>query len=354
MCTASDHRSDSPDPGLRGPQGSQYPQRSHKHRPRRRGPIDWHVGSIVAALISTSTYARDEHPRIALVIPGPPNCVIDSLTRPPMLESGIDPATVTLYCFSDQRDIPRQMGAIVAAKPSILVIFASPVAVRAARDASATLPIVFADVPDPVKEGLAKSLARPGLNLTGITSNTNELLGKRIEILKEALPYITRIALLGNVANDAQLGYLRVAQDAAALVKLESKLYAVESPSQLAPAFESMERDHMQAVVLLPDAWLFPNRVEIFELAAKHRLPVMSGNSLYGELGGLLTYGADLPSMARRAWAYVQRILNGANPGDLPVEQPTELNFIVNAKTAREQGFKVSPASMMRATRVIE
>jgi putative ABC transport system substrate-binding protein len=310
--------------------------------------------SVTVMAAMAPALAADERPRIALVIPGPPNCVIDGLTRPLMLESDIDPATVTQYCFSDLRDVPRQMREIVATKPSVLLIFASPVAARAAHEASPALPIVFADVPDPVGNGLAKTLARPGLNLTGITSNTDELLGKRIEILKESLPSVTRVAFLGNLTNEGQPGYWRVARDAALKVKIESKVYTVESQSQLAGAFAAMEQDRMQAVVLLPDAWLFPNRVEIFALAAKHHLPVMSGNSVYAELGGLLTYGADLSAMARKAWAYVHKILSGAEAGDLPIEQPTELNFIVNAKTARDQGFRVSPAAMVRATRVIE
>jgi putative ABC transport system substrate-binding protein len=316
------------------------------------------IGRLLVGLLALyavhAAFARDGPPRIALVIPGPPNCVKDGLTIPAMRESGIDPATVQQYCYSELRDVPQQMREIVRTKPDVLLIFASAVAARAAREASSTLPIVFADVQDPVKNGLAKSLAHPGLNMTGITNNSDEILGKRIEIIKEALPEVGRIALLGNLGNEGQRAYLRIAEGAARALRIEPRLYEVRSPQELQASFAVMERDHMQVVLLLPDAWFFPHRAEIAALAASHHVPLVTGNVMYGELGGLITYGANLPAMAKRAWLYVHKILDGANPGDLPAEQPLELDFIVNAKTAREQGLKISPTAMMRATRVIE
>ncbi len=271
-----------------------------------------------------------------------------------MRESDIDPATVTQYCYSNPRDVPRQMREIAASKPDVLVIFASALGARAAHEANPALPIVFADVLDPVKSGLARSLAHPGLNMTGITNNSDELLAKRIEVLKEALPSVTRIAVLGNLANEDQAAYWRVARDAARSVRVEAKLYVVEAQPQIADAFEAMKRDGMDALVLLPDSWFFPYRVEIFALAANHRVPVVSGNSIYAELGSLLTYGANLSAMARQAYAYVHKILNGASPSELPAVQPTRLDFIVNERTAREEGLRISQASLLRATRVIE
>jgi putative ABC transport system substrate-binding protein len=227
-------------------------------------------------------------------------------------------------------------------------------AARAAREASPTLPIVFADVHDPVKNGLARSLAHPGLNMTGITNNSDELIGKRIEIIREALPEVRRIALLGNLNDEGQQAYLRVARDAARALRIETGLYDVQSERDLDAAYAAMERDRMQVVLLLPDPWFFPHRVELAALSASHHVPLVTGNVAYGELGGLLTYGANLPAMAKRAWLYVHKVLDGANPGELPAEQPIELDFIVNAKTAREQGLKISPTAMMRATRIID
>jgi putative ABC transport system substrate-binding protein len=312
------------------------------------------VAGFVLAFAAHAAIAEGLPPRIALVIPGPSDCVKDALTLPAMQESDIDPATVSQFCYSELKDVPRLMQKIVGTKPSIILIFASAPAVRAAREASPTVPIVFADVPDPVKNGLAKSLAHPGMNMTGIVSNSDVVLAKRVEIMREALPQVTRVAVLCNLDNDGQRIYVRAAQEAARTVQLQLTVYDVQSRQELAPAFAAMERDRMQAVLLMPDAWLFPNRVEVFALAASHRVPVVSGNVVYAELGGLLTYGANLTVMAKTAWGYVHRILDGANAGDLPASQPLEFDYILNLKTARELGVKISPLSKMRATRIIE
>jgi len=312
------------------------------------------IALVALAAVTHVSLARDGPPRIALVIPGRVGCVKDVLTVPKMQENGIDPATVEQYCFSELRDVPQQMRKIVLTKPDVALIFASALVVRAAREASPTLPIVFADVADPVKNGLAKSLAHPGLNMTGITSSIDEILGKRIEVIKEALPEVHRIALLGNLSNEGQKAFLRIAQEAAQALRIETRVYEVRSPPELNAAFAAMQRDQMQVVLLLPDAWFFPHRVELVALSASHHVPLVTGNVVYAELGGLLTYGTNLSAMANRAWLYVRKILEGANPSDLPVEQPVELDFIVNAKTAREQGLKIAPTTMMRATRVIE
>jgi putative ABC transport system substrate-binding protein len=280
--------------------------------------------------------------------------VKDDLTIPAMKESGIDPATVTQYCFSELRDVPRLMRQVVDSKPDVLVIFASAVAVRIAHEASPSLPIVFGDVQDPVKNGLATSLSHPGMNMTGVTSNTDELLGKRIELLKSAFPYVTRLGVLGNPANEGQLAYLRVAHDAARAINIETRLYAVESQPQLAMAFAAMTRDGMQAVLPLPDAWFFPHRFEIASLVAKERLPMMFSNTAFVAAGGLLMYGPNLSAIALKTWTDAQKILRGAKASELPIEQPTEFDFVVNAKAARDQGLTVSPAAMLRVTRVIE
>lgn len=317
-----------------------------------------HCGYLIGACLALAAaavpaFAADAAPRLVLVIPGPPNCVKDGLTIPAMRDSGIDPATVTQYCFSELRDVPRLMAQIVDTKPDVLLIFASPVAVREAHELSPSLPIVFGDIPDPVKNGLAKSLAHPGMNMTGITNNTEELIGKRVELLKNAFPSITRIAVLGNPANQGQLDYLHAVQAAALSIKVGIQFYAVRSQPELATAFAAISRDGVQAALLLPDPWFFPNRVEIVRLAAEHRLPMMFHSTGYVDAGGLLMYGANLQAMGRKAWSYVAKILSGEKAGDLPIEQPTEFDFVVNAKTAQDQGVTVSPAVMLLATRVI-
>jgi len=314
---------------------------------------------IAALLISTTmftaAFAADvTSARSALMIPGPPNCEMSQETKNSLKQGGFDPANTTQYCYSELASVPGQIDQIIASKPSILVIYASAFVARAARDATSTLPIVFVDVADPVANGLAKSLSHPGLNMTGITNITDELVGKRVELLKEAFPQLSRLALLGNLTDEGQLAYSRVARDAAEKIHVETKLYEVESPKQLAPAFDAMARDQMQAVMLLPDAWFFPNRSEFVALTLSHHIPSIGGLEAYADLGQVLTYGANFADMNLRAQALIRKILNGAKPGDLPVERPTKYDFIVNAKTAREQGFKLPPAIMMRATRVIE
>jgi putative ABC transport system substrate-binding protein len=162
-----------------------------------------------------------------------------------------------------------------------------------------------------------------GGNVTGITNVSEELLAKRVELLKEALPSTTRIGVLGNMSNPGQPVYLKVVQDAARRLGMEAQSYPVEEQSQLAPAFTAMERDHVQALVLLPDAWFYPLRSEVVGLAAKRRLPAIYGNTGYADAGGLLVYGVNLPSLnVKVVSAYLDKILKGAKPGDLPSKHP--------------------------------
>ena len=215
-----------------------------------------------------------------------------------------------------------------------LLVWGSAVVAKAVRDATTTTPVVFADVADPVKNGLVASLAHPGGNMTGLTNVTEELVAKRIELLKEALPSLTRIAVLGNLTNPEQPPYFRVAQEAARRLNAEARLYPVETQANLAAAFSNMEADHMQAVLLLPDAWFYPLRTEIVALAAKHRIPAIYGNTAYADAEGLFVYGVNLSSLNVKVIVYLDKILKGAKPGDLPVERPSQFDFIVNQRTA--------------------
>ena len=271
---------------------------------RNRPPAATHVVAIALIATAAITYADQSaiaKIRIVTLIPGPPACPI-----------GTDPATLTFqrslreagygddgfsqYCFSSLSEVPNQVREILATKPTVLVVWGSAVAAKAVRDATTTLPVVFADVADPVKNGLVTSLAHPGGNMTGLTNVTEQLIAKRIELLKEALPSLTRIAVLGNVTNPDQPPYFRVAQEAAHRLHAEARLYPIEAPAQLASAFSEMEADHMQALLLLPDAWFYPFRTEIVALAAKHRIPAIYGNTAYADAGGLLVYGVNLPA----------------------------------------------------------
>jgi putative ABC transport system substrate-binding protein len=269
-------------------------------------------------------------------------------------ETGYGGDGFTQYCYSSLSEVPSQVREILATKPTVLLVWGSAFAAKAVRDATTTLPVVFADVADPVKNGLVASLAHPGGNMTGLTNVTEELVAKRIELLKEALPSLTRIAVLGNVTNPEQPSYFRVAQEAAHRLHAEARLYPIETQTKLASAFSEMEADHMQALLLLPDAWFYPLRTEIVALAAKHRIPAIYGNTAYADAGGLLVYGVNLSSLNVKVIVYLDKILKGAKPGDLPVERPSQFDFIVNQQTARDIGVTVSAAALLRATKVVE
>jgi putative ABC transport system substrate-binding protein len=243
---------------------------------------------------------------------------------------------------------------IVDAKPSVLVVWGSPIVARSVKEATSTVPVVLVDVPDPVGNGLVKSLSRPGGNITGLASDGDVLLAKRVELLKHAVPRARRIGMLFNPATQRQADNARLAQAAARALGMEARIYSIRGRPELADAFSAMERDGMHAVMMLPSTFFWPYRAEVVALARRHRLPDMYSVRSYAELGGLLSYATDLYDMNRRAANYVDRILKGAKPGDLPVEQPTKFDFVVNAKTARTLGLVLPPSVLLRASEIID
>ena len=317
------------------------------------------IATAAIAYADRSATAVDSKIRIVTLIPGPAACPIGTdpatLTfQRGMREAGYSTDDVSQYCYSSISEVPNQVREILATNPTVLLVWGSAVVAKAVKDATTTLPVVFADVPDPVKNGLVVSLAHPGGNMTGLTNVTEELVAKRIELLKEALPSLTRIAVLGTLTNPEQLSYFRVAQEAARRLHVEARLYPVETQAKLASAFSEMEADHMQALTLLPDAWFYPLRTEVVALAAKHRIPAIYGNTAFADAGGLFVYGVNLSSLNLKAIVYLDKILKGAKPGDLPVERPSQFDFIVNQRTARDIGVTVSAAALLRATKVVE
>ena len=268
--------------------------------------------------------------RVEFLIPGPPACDAPPSTFRKTMAVLAPDALVVQRCYAEFDDLPALARKIVSTMPDVVVVYGQSPAARALKDVAGRIPLVFVDLADPVGNGLVESLARPGTNATGIANMAEELVAKRLELLREVLPGLTRVALLGNVSVPLQVEYERRAQAAASQLKMKAILYAVTARTQLADAFQQMERDGVQAVVLLPDAWFYPSRSEIVALAGAHRLPAMYRNTDYAIAGGLLVYAPDLPAMSERAAGYVVRILKGAKPGELPVEGPTKLQFIVN------------------------
>jgi putative tryptophan/tyrosine transport system substrate-binding protein len=227
-------------------------------------------------------------------------------------------------------------------------------ATAAARRAARTIPVVFAVAGDPVGTGLVSSLARPGANVTGLTDIAPEIAGKRLELLREAVPGITRIAVLWNPANPSAAPQMKDTGAAAHSFGLRVRSLESRDVSQLDGAFTAAVQDQARAVIVLSDGALYGRRVQIAQLATRHRLPCVAWTPEFADSGCLFAYGANVVEMHRRAANIVDRILKGANPADLPVEQPTKFELVVNLKTAKALGLTIPPAMLARADRVIE
>ena len=241
---------------------------------------------------------------------------------------------------------------LVRLKIDVLVTQGMPAALAAKR-ATTTIPIVMAIVFDAISSGLVASLERPGGNITGSSFFGLELSSKRIELIKEVNPRIKRVAILLN-SDNSQLGPIFQAMEISAkAIKIELQQFGVRGPDDIEGAFAAMTKSHADAVVVLNDGMLISNTKMIAEIAAKRRLPAI-GFDAFAEAGGLMSYGANLPASFHRAAYFVDRILKGAKPADLPVEQPTRFDLVVNMKTAKALGIRFPQSILARATKVIE
>jgi putative tryptophan/tyrosine transport system substrate-binding protein len=241
---------------------------------------------------------------------------------------------------------------LVRLEVSVIVTESTPAAL-AAKQATQTIPIVTAAVGDPVAVGLVASLARPGGNVTGLTFQAPELSGKRLELLKEAAPQTTLVAVLWNAANPAHVHNLEGVKAAAQALGLQLQTVAVRTPSDFDRAFEAMVSMRPSALITLADGMLWDNRTPIVAFAAKSRLPAIFPDREFAEAGGLMTYGQNLAANFRRAAAFVDRILKGAKPADLPVEQPMTFEFVINLQTAQTLGLTIPPTLLFQATELI-
>ena len=235
------------------------------------------------------------------------------------------------------------------------LIFTSTVqAVSAAQRATASIPIVFVAVSDPVKLGIADSVARPGRNLTGMSNFAGDLAPKRLELLKALLPKLSRVGFLVNPGNPNTPDLIKLMQVASDSLGLQVQPVDVGTPDEVEPAFASMARGRTTAVVLSGDVFHFGQRERIAAAATKHKIASIFPFREYAEAGGLMSYGTDVAYQFRYAAAYVVKILKGAKPGELPIEQPTRFEFLVNLKTAKAIGLAVPQSLLLRADRVIE
>jgi putative ABC transport system substrate-binding protein len=249
--------------------------------------------------------------------------------------------------------LPELAAELVRSKVDVIVVDGTPTAV-VVKKATTSIPVVFVLGVEPVAYGLVASLARPGGNFTGLTLTVGyELVGKRLELLKAAVPNLSRLAVLGNPTSSLTGPFMRDAERAARTLGLEVQPFEAASPADLETVYAAMVRWRADCLNTLNDAMFYSQRQRIVLLAVKNRLPAMHPESEFVQAGGLMSYGPDLDYLFRRAAFYVDKVLKGTKPGDLPVEQPAKFEFAINVKTATALGLTIAPSVLLRADKVI-
>lgn len=257
------------------------------------------------------------------------------------------------FAHGDTRRLPALAAELAALRPDVILTGANPV-VEAVMRATTTIPVVMGICRDPVGAGFVASLARPGGNVTGLASDpAPDVLGKDLEIFLEIVPHARRVALMWNPLPPGADTYRRVAEDAARRRGVALPVVEVRGRDALEPAFERMARDRVDGVWVLPDPLVFTARRQVVALAAKHRLPAVYWQREFVDAGGLVSYGSNVAAAFRRAASYVDRILRGAKPGELAVEQAATFELVVNAGTARALGLAIPASLLLRADHAI-
>ena len=329
-----------------------------------RRTVEW-LGTAVVLLLLAAPFTADAQPRgkvyrIGFIATAAPN-EMEHLTK--AFEEGLrelgyvegrNIAFERRFAEGKLERLPDLAAELVRLNVDVIVTGANPV-IAAVKQATATIPVVMTTSRDPVGSGFVASLARPGGNITGFSSDpTPEVQGKRLELLKEAVPKAVRVALLWNPVPPGAQTYRRMVEDAAG--KLGVSVQAVEARARdgFEGAFAAMVRDRADAVVVLPDPVFFAARTQVVALATKHRLPAVFNAREFVEIGGLMSYGPSLADQFRRTAVYVDKILKGAKPGDLPVEQAAKFELAINLKTARALGLTILLPLRLRADHIIE
>jgi putative ABC transport system substrate-binding protein len=257
------------------------------------------------------------------------------------------------YRYADKADrLPALAAELVRLKVDAIVT-GGPGSTHAAKEATSTIPIVMASDPDPVANRFVASLARPGGNITGLSTLAPELSGKQLEILKEIVPRLSRVAILGTSTNPGHAQVLKEIGLAAGAFKIQIQYLDVLDPKDIETGFRAASKGRSEAVIMLASAVLNSHRTQVVDLAVKNRLPVIYPFLEFVEAGGLMTYSTSFTDLFRRAATYVDKILKGRPPADLPVEQPMKFEFIVNLKAAKQIGLTIPPNVLVRADKVI-
>ena len=257
------------------------------------------------------------------------------------------------YAAGEVGRLPELAAELVSLNLNVIVA-ANTQSIDATRRATKTIPIVFPLTFDPVASGFVASLARPGGNLTGLTTLNQEVAGKRVELLKEVMPRISRVAVLRDPTNSGSLFALKETEAAANHLGIRLHILEVRSADELEGAIQAATRERAGSLIVIPDNLFVRRKGQIVDLVMKSRLPTMFGESESVEAGGLMYYGANLPDLFRRAATYVDKILKGAKPADLPVEQPTKFEFVINLKTAKQIGLTIPQSVLYQADKVIK
>jgi putative ABC transport system substrate-binding protein len=314
---------------------------------------------LVALSFPAGAQQEKKVPRIGFLSATSPSTITSRLDafREGLREFGyIEGKTIVIeYRYAEGKlDRVKELAAELTNLKVDIIVSAGSAATGPAKEANVTIPIVMAQDSDPVGNGFVASLARPGANITGLSILAPELSGKQLELLKEIVPRLTRVALLGNSAEPGNSQTRKETERAAVALKVQLQYLEVQSPKEVVDAFR--EASKMRANVVLVPAMPIINsqRAQIADLAAKNRLPAMYGQPEYVDAGGLMFYGASITELFRRAATYVDKILKGAKPTDLPVEQPKKFEFIINLKAAKQIGLTIAPNVLARADRVIK
>jgi putative ABC transport system substrate-binding protein len=319
----------------------------------RRAFIAGTLGLLAAALAAEAQSAKV--PRIGVLRPGSLPDPFVEVFRQGLRELGWaesqNIAVDVRYARGDPDQLLALAAELVRLKVDVLVTGGLP-ATMAVQRATTAIPIVFLGPPDPDASGLVASLARPGGNITGLTVGPPELEGKRLELLKEPFPGLGRVAALWNPASGVQP--LRAAQAAARKLGVILQPVEVQRPGEFEGAFAGMRTGRADAVIVLSTSLFTNQRTRIVDLVAKSRLPAVYDVRQFPESGGLMSYGPNIPDLFRRAAGYVDRILKGAKPADLPVEQPTKFELVINLKTAKALGLTIPQSVLARADEIIE
>jgi putative tryptophan/tyrosine transport system substrate-binding protein len=259
------------------------------------------------------------------------------------------------YRFAEEKydRLPALMAELISLKPDVILTHTTPGAL-AAKKAATTIPIVIGAAGDLVERGIVSSLARPGGNITGLTFFTLELDNKRLELLKEAVPKVSRVAVLVNPANPVWNDYPSNMEELARTLTVKLQRVEARDLETLDVAFSVMRKTNVNALLPVNDTVFGNHRKRIVELAIKQRLPAIAERKEFSEEGGLIAYGVDIPHMFRRAAVYVDKILKGTKPGDLPIERPSKFKFVINLKTAKQIGLTIPQSVLFRADKVIQ